>query len=155
MRIKAGPGRPRSGSLRLRLTLWYTGVLAVILAGAALLVYAGARHALRVETDGFLASEAHRIAVVAAGGPGDPAEPGDIAEAVTASSAAPGPPSTQRASGLLFFDIVYTRLVQNSPGAAPVLSPALARQPALIASLDSLLREPLPDFRPVRLCRAG
>ena len=141
---RIGPGGPRPGSLRLRLTLWYTGVLAVILAGAALLVYAGAHHALGVETDGFLASEAHRIAAVAAGRPGDPADAGDIAEAVTASSTAPGPADSGHNSGLLFFDNVYVRLAQSSPTGAPVLSPSLTRQPALVASLDSLLRPPLP-----------
>ena len=136
------PGR-WSRSLRLRLTLWYTVILAVILAGAALLVYLGARQALRVETDDFLASEAHRILAVAAGTPDDPADPGDLAEAVTASAGA-GRTSSRLGSELLFYDVVYARVVKNTRGDALATSPDLIRQPALVAALNSLLRVSLP-----------
>ena len=136
-----GTGRRWSRSLRFRLTAWYTGVLAVILAGAAGLVYLGARHALCAETDGFLAGQAHRIAAIAVGRPGDPLVPADLDEGVAAPSR---PPRVGRGEGLLFFDVVYTRLVKNPHGDTLAASPALIRQPALIASLDPLLRGRLP-----------
>lgn len=133
-------------SLRFRLTLWYTGVLATILLLAAGLLYAGAQRALQTETDAFLASEAHRIAVAAAGAPADPPEAGDLAEAVGAS-----PADTARAAksaGLLPFDSAYARLLSRAGANTLAVSSDLKTQPALLASLDSLLREPVsPDGR--------
>ena len=131
-------------SLRFRLTLWYTGVLAVILLCAALLVYVGARRALQDETDGFLVSEAHRVIDAAAGRPGDPADSADLLEAIAAPDTVANAPSSRRGSGLLFFDVVYLRLVQASRGRTLAASAELSRQPVLLASLDSLVSGRLP-----------
>ena len=69
-------------SLRFRLTLWFSGVLALILVGAAFVVFAGAQHTLQAETDGFLESEAHRIAASITEAPGFAPDPDDIRAAM-------------------------------------------------------------------------
>ena len=64
-------------SLRFRLTLWYTGVLAALLLLASALLYGGVSHTLQAETDSFLASHARSIAAA------DPVEADDLVEAIT------------------------------------------------------------------------
>ena len=145
----AREGRPArrawARSLRFRLTLWSAGSLAVFLTVAALLVYAGAQHALRAEADAFLAGEARRIAGAAAGTPNDPPERGDLQEAVTSLPPArdPGESAGNHDSGLLLFDVVYARVVRG-PDRPLAMSPSLAGRPALVTALDPLLRGRLP-----------
>jgi len=139
-------------SLRFRLTLWYTGILAVLLLLGAWLLYTGAQRALLAETDAFLMREARRITALAAGSPSDVPDVSDLAEAIASrpplrpSGILPSPSGAPRHdnSDLLFFDVVYTRLVRKEAYRPLVTSADLAAQPAVERSLDPLLREPSP-----------
>ena len=119
-------------SLRFRLTLWYTGVLAALLLLASALLYGGVSHTLRAETDAFLASHARSIAAA------DPAEADDLVEAI---SEKPGS-SRSTLNGPLLFDVVYTRLVSRTTKQSVAISPNLTTQPALLTALDPLLSLP-------------
>ncbi len=131
-------------SLRFRLTVWYSGVLALALIPAALLLYLGASHALRAETDGFLLVEAHRLSAAVRGQPDDPPEASDLAEAVAGAgagrlrSAAPGRDAGGLVPPLLLFDVTYLRILSRPSGRVLAASPNLARQAALASSLDGL-----------------
>lgn len=128
-------------SLRFRLTIWYSGALALVLLAAALLVYFGASHALSAETDGFLTLEARRLSGVVRGQPNDPPEASDLAEAVEVSTASPALPRGpgHSAPKLLLFDVTYLRIVSRASGRTLAASANLARQPVLVSSLDRLL----------------
>jgi len=119
-------------SLRFRLTLWYTGVLAALLLLASALLYGGVSHTLRAETDAFLTSEARSIAA------SDPTEADDLVEAIAEK------PGTSRSTpdGPLLFDVVYTRLVSPATKRPLAVSPNLSTHPALVAALDPLLTLP-------------
>jgi signal transduction histidine kinase len=116
-------------SLRFRLTLWYTGVLAALLLLASVLLYSGVSHTLKAETDAFLTSQARSIAAA------DPAEADDLAEAITEK------PGSARSilNGPLLFDVVYTRLVSRTTNHSVAISPNLTVQPALLAALDPVI----------------
>ena len=125
-------------SLRFRLTLWFSGVLALILVGASFVVFAGAQHTLQAETDGFLESEAHRIAAAITEAPGFAPDPDDVRAAM--NTLGPRQGGARRAT--LGFDVVYARLVIRQGGAVPAISPDLARRPALASLMDPLLGLP-------------
>ena len=116
-------------SLRFRLTLWYTGVLAALLLLASALLYEGVSHTLQAETDAFLASQARSIAAA------DPIEADDLVEAITQK------PGTSRSApnGPMLFDVVYTRLVSRTTKEPLAISPNLNGQTALLAALDPLI----------------
>lgn len=138
------PPRPPAWtrSLRFRLTVWYSGVLALVLIPAALLVYFGAVHALSAETDGFLTVEARHLSGAVRGQPNDPPEAADLAEAVSGSFAAPARPLHssrvfgQSAPKLLLFDVTYLRIISRASGLTLAASPNLARLPASAAALN-------------------
>lgn len=123
-------------SLRFRLTLWYSGGLALALIAAALFVYLGARHVLGAETDMFLAANARRVLDAVRGQPGDAPDAADLAEAVGGGSAPTAP--DRKASKRLLFDVTYLRVVAQASGRTLAASPSLAHQSALTASLDRL-----------------
>lgn len=145
------PGRPAPiaswvRSLRFRLTAWYVGVLAVLLFGTSLLLYAGIRSTLVGQTDAFLATEAQRLASVGAEQPGAPPDKDDLAEMVrsvsdltTVRPAATETSLWRSAPEILLFDVTYLRYVVGPAHQTLAVSPDLARQPALVASLDALL----------------
>ncbi len=132
-------------SLRFRLTVWYSGALALVLISAALLVYLGAGHALSAETDGFLMQEARRLSTTMRGQPNDPTEAADLVEAVETSAGTPLQPVHPRrvfgqsAPRLLLFDVTYLRIITRGSGRTLAASPNLVRLPALAASLDKPL----------------
>ena len=116
-------------SLRFRLTLWYTGVLAALLLLASALLYEGVSHTLRAETEAFLTSVAQSIAA------SDSTEADDLVEAIAEK------PGTSRSTpdGPLLFDVVYTRLVSRATKKSLAVSPNLNTRPALVTALDPLL----------------
>ena len=132
-------------SLRFRLTAWYVGILAVLLFGASLLLYAGIRSTLVGQTDAFLAAEARRLASVGAEQPGAAPDLDDLTEMVrSVSDLSAGHPAAdtgiwRNVPELLLFDVTYLRYVSGPDHRTLAISPDLARQPALLASLDSLL----------------
>lgn len=131
---KDKPGHAWAHSLRFRLTAWYTGAFGLALILASSLLYLGAQHALRTETDAFLKVEAQRLASEAVGKPDDPPEAADLAEAVSSSNL------SADARGNDPIDILYVRLVSRDTGRTVTISPDLARQPPLITSLDALVK---------------
>ena len=126
-------------TLRLRLTLWFSGVLAVILVGVSCAVFAGAQHILLTETDGFLDSEAQYLAASLNGAPGFPPDPDDVRAAMNTL----GPRQGRLTPGPAVFDVVYARLVLQGSGAVQAISPDLARRPVLASSLNPELLPPL------------
>jgi signal transduction histidine kinase len=132
-------------SLRFHLTLWYTGVLALLLTTAGVLFYEGTQQALRAEADGFLASEAHRIVSIDSGSPENGIGPNDLAQDFSGGRSNSKGERAGHAGGsrLLLFDTVYARLVSGS-GSPVIQSADLKAHAALTASLDPLLRQPLP-----------
>ncbi len=123
-------------SLRFQLTLWYTGILALILTGAAVLVFAGMWQTLRNRTDGFLAGESGEIATAATSTQDPQQAATEIMEDL--SRAHPFPPQRRSATGH-GFDVVFGRIVDAQSLHTLAVSPALAQQPTLTASLDSVL----------------
>jgi signal transduction histidine kinase len=132
-------------TLRLRLTLWFSGVLAVILVGVSWAVFAGAQHILLTETDGFLDSEAQSLAASLNGTPslngasGFPPDPDDVRAAMNTLGSRQG----RLTPGPAVFDVVYARLVLQNSGLVLAVSPDLARRPAVAASLNPELLPPL------------
>ena len=138
-RIRLGLGLRRwRPTLRLRLTVWFSGVLALILAGVSFAVFAGVQHILLTETDEFLESEAQTLAAPLPRASRVGADLGMIRAAMTALETGPG----RRVRGPAVFDVVYARLVLPESGTALAVSPDLARRPALAARLDSQLWPP-------------
>ncbi len=132
-------------SLRFRLTVWYSGALALVLIPAALLLYLGAGHALSAETDGFLTVEAHRLSAAVRGQPHDPPEAADLAQAVAGNEAGGALPAGahgafgQFTPKLLLFDVTYQRIISRAGGRVLAASPNLARRPALVSALNASL----------------
>jgi len=129
------PYRAWMRSLRFRLTAWFTAALALLFLLLALLLVVGAHHILRVETDTFLVSEARHV--LGAGDAEDAPDIGDVRGAVASyARVSAGPPQP---------NAVFVRLVDARDGTPLALSPSLAGEPSLNASLARLA---LPSDQP-------
>jgi len=123
-------------SLRFRLTLGYTGGLACVLFGAALVLYFLALRGVQTETDSFLSIEAHRLASVASQPDRDP---DDITEALAVDRSVPL--RADRFPGFLLFSVVYARFVDPSTGKVLAASPSLAQNPKVVGAMDRWLSD--------------
>lgn len=146
----ARPGKaPLRGSLRFRLTAWYTGVLAIILIVASMLVLFGARRTLLDQTDSFLLHEAHRIAANTISQKDNPPDPEDILDALTYRKRSPAadrivaPRSIYGShdGDLLLFNTVYSRVIVTDLPSFVVSSTSLSDKPDLGASLTGTFHE--------------
>ena len=138
--ISAQPAWQRS--LRVRLTLWYIGILGVLLLLGAFLLYVAAHRALLTETDAYLQQEARHIALACGESTSGSPDPAEIRESLASAT---GPGTTQgKNSAFLSFDTSYARIVKYVNGTTNQFevvaqSPTIAADPSISQALDVLL----------------
>jgi len=136
-------------SLRVRLTLWYIGILGILLLLGACMLYLAGQKALLTETDAFLRGEGRHIAASCT----DTGSP-DLAEIQEALTSATGQgPAPGKSSAFLSFDMSYARVLKyTDTGAAGqsgtnqfqviAQSPTLEAAPSVSQALDVLMNRP-------------
>lgn len=140
------PYRAWTRSLRFRLTAWFTGTLALLLLLLATLLFLGAQHTLRGETDAFLMSEAQHITSLDAGDSEEATDASDLVGAVASYRLAPpGQHPFHHPNSLLLFDTVYIRLLKATDKKPIATSPSLVGQTVLITALDKLTPRSRPS----------